>query len=245
MILKFIKNVRITGDLICLTGLHIGSVKDSLGIGGSDSPVVLDKIKNIPIIPGSSLKGKMRSQLELTTEKWLTPDGKVHSCEDENCDLCVTFGRGATGEIESGPTRLIVRDAFPTEETRQHWDNAEDVVRGTELKGENYLNRLTSAATPRFIDRVPAGSIFSFEMIFSMYCSDDVKRLGVVFRGMQLLEDSYLGGSGTRGYGKIAFQNISMAERSAEDYLDGREWQEKLNSCGSVNELQSQYTPLL
>ncbi len=244
MDIKFVKNVRITGDLVCLTGLHIGSVKDSLGIGGSDSPVVMDKIQNIPMIPGSSLKGKMRALLELTNESWLKQDGKIHSCADEGCDLCVTFGRGATEKISAGPTRLIVRDAFPTEKTREVWEKAEDVVRGTELKGENYLNRLTSAATPRFIDRVPAGSVFSIEMIFSVYCPEDLKRLLVVLRGMQLLEDSYLGGSGTRGYGKVAFQNISLAERSVEDYLKGHEWQEKLSSCSSVSELISQYASL-
>lgn len=242
MNVKFVKNIRITGDLVCLTGLHIGSVKDSLGIGGSDSPVVLDKIRNVPIIPGSSLKGKMRSLLELTTDKWLSDGGKVHSCQDEDCDLCVVFGRGATENIAAGPTRLIVRDAFPTDATCQMWENAEDVVRGTELKGENFLNRLTSAATPRFIDRVPAGSVFSFEMIFSVYCPEDLKRLAVVFRAMQLLEDSYLGGSGTRGYGKVAFQSVSLSERSGEDYLNGRGWtavhegmsvDELLHSCAA------------
>ena len=243
MNVKFVKNIRITGDLVCLTGLHIGSVKDSLGIGGSDSPVVLDKIRNVPIIPGSSLKGKMRSLLELTTDKWLSDEGKVHSCQDENCDLCVVFGRGATENIAAGPTRLIVRDAFPTDATCQMWESAEDVVRGTELKGENFLNRLTSAATPRFIDRVPAGSVFSFEMIFSVYCPEDLGRLAVVFRAMQLLEDSYLGGSGTRGYGKVAFQSVSLSERSGEDYLNGRGWtvvhegmsvDELLHSCAAL-----------
>lgn len=235
---EFEKNYRISGEIVCKTGLHIGGSSDTLGIGGSDSPVILDRIQNLPFIPGSSLKGKMRSALELKYSGeggWLdTNEGKVHACKNLNCDLCTTFGRGATDNIRSGPTRLIVRDAFPTEATTSSWKDKEGIAHGTEIKGENFLNRITSMATPRFIERVPAGSAFAFEMIFSVYSQDDQARLKFVLEAMTLLEDSYLGGSGTRGYGKITFSGLSLSEKTPEAYRNGQDWQPVLKTDGKT-----------
>jgi CRISPR-associated protein Csm3 len=228
--MQFKKNYRISGKIGCLTGLHIGGSTDSLGIGGSDSPVILDRIENVPIIPGSSLKGKMRSSLELKyTDLWLTRDGKPHTCDAGDCDLCIAFGRGAkdapTEGSETGPTRLIVRDAFPDRRTREQWDEKEGIVHGTEIKGENFLNRINSVANPRFIERVPAGSAFDFEMIFSIYDDADEKRLAYIFEALTLVEDTYLGKAGSRGYGKVAFQEISVAWKGPESYRAGDDWQ--------------------
>jgi len=129
---------------------------------------------------------------------------------------------GPDKEVRSGPTRLIVRDSHPTEETIERWDSNEDILHGTEIKGENNLNRLTSMATPRFVERVPAGSEFSFEMIFSVYDPKDEQRLKLVFEAMSLLEDNYIGGYGSRGSGKITFRDITLKEKSAEDYNIGK-----------------------
>lgn len=224
--MNFSRNVLIRGKIECLTGLHIGSVTDEIGIGGADSPVILDRMQNVPIIPGSSLKGKMRALLELKNPNWLSPSGAVHSCGKPDCTLCITFGSSADKDPENapGPTRLIVRDARPDEETRKKWDTKEDVIHGTEIKGENFLNRVTSAAVPRFIERVVAGSCFNFEMVFSEYMAEDKKGLRLVLEAMTLLEDNYLGGSGTRGYGKIGFKNIEMLQKSKQDYLEGKDW---------------------
>lgn len=224
---EFEENYRISGEIVCKTGLHVGGSADTLGIGGSDSPVILDRLRNIPYIPGSSLKGKMRSALELKySGKWLDKSGgEVHKCTDLNCDLCTTFGRGATDKIKSGPTRLIVRDAYPTEKTTLSWKDKEGIAHGTEIKGENFLNRITSMADPRIIERVPAGSIFAFEMVFSVYSPDDRARLKLVLEAMTLLEDSYLGGSGTRGYGKIEFSNISISVKNPDAYREGKDWE--------------------
>jgi len=150
-----------------------------------------------------------------------------------NAIFAFAFGRsadmggrsGPDKEVRSGPTRLIVRDSHPTDETIERWDSNEDILHGTEIKGENYLNRITSMATPRFVERVPAGSEFSFEMIFSVYDPKDEQRLKLVFEAMSLLEDNYIGGYGSRGSGKITFRDITLKEKSAEDYNIGKEWQ--------------------
>ncbi|MCK5109591.1 MAG: type III-A CRISPR-associated RAMP protein Csm3 [Methanosarcinales archaeon] len=223
--IAFQKNILIRGTIVCDTGMHIGGVKESMEIGGTDSPVILDPLTNLPIIPGSSIKGKMRSLIELQGEYALDDSGNLHFCEDPDCNLCIVFGRGAPEAVKSGPTRLIVRDAHPTKEAQDRWDRSEDLVHGTEIKGENRINRITSAADPRFVERVPAGSEFGFEMIYSVYQTNDFpERLKLVFEGMHLLEDNYIGASGSRGYGKMRFKDIELKQKTKEDYMNGDGW---------------------
>ena len=223
MVLNFERNILVKGKIVCLTGLHVGGVSETAEIGGTDSPVILDRLNNSPIIPGSSLKGKMRALIELKDGKY-NEHGKVHSCDTPDCPICLIFGRGATESVEAGPTRLIVRDAVPTGETIEEWDKNEDLVHGTEIKGENWINRITSEAHPRFLERVPAGSKFDFEMVYSIYQKDDFDRLKQLFEGMCLLEDDYLGASGTRGYGKIRFEELEFKQKTKQDYQDGNDW---------------------
>jgi len=215
---KFQKNILIEGKLVCETGLHIGGASENLEIGGIDNPVIIDPKTRLPMIPGSSLKGRIRTLIEL--KKGVNNDGSVHSCRVPDCIICTIFGRGAT-DIESGPTRLIVRDAFPIEETKKYWDTNENIVRGTEIKRENWINRITSEADLRDIERVPAGSEFYFRMVYAVYNDADIKNLKTLFEGMFLLEDSYLGGNGTRGYGKIKFKDIEIKSRDAQYYENG------------------------
>lgn len=115
------------------------------------------------------------------------------------------------------PTRLIVRDSFPTEESIKLWEKQEEVVRGSELKWENTIDRITSRANPRSLERIPKGSSFIFEFIFSVYEEDENNLMGL-FEAMRLLEDNYLGGSGSRGYGKVKFANISITKRGQDYY---------------------------
>lgn len=261
MTLKFEKNIRIKGEIVCLTGLHVGGVADTMEIGGTGNPVIMDRIKNVPIIPGSSLKGKIRGLIELRdglyeqkgdvcrywTDKEIEElEERINKEQDGNKkeelyvefesvkkilpmkrDLCLVFGRGASEEVDAGPTRLIVRDAFPTEETIRIWERNEDLVHGTEIKGENAINRITSEANPRFPERVPAGSKFNFEMIYSVYQKNDLDLLKRLFDGMSFLEDNYLGGSGSRGYGKIRFKEIQVMVKTTGDYRSGNDWQPK------------------
>jgi CRISPR-associated protein Csm3 len=218
--------------------MHIGGVKESMEIGGTDNPVILDPRTNRPIIPGSSIKGKMRSLIELQGEYALDDRGNLHFCDDPDCDLCIVFGRGATEDVESGPTRLIVRDAHPTEGTCDWWGRNEDLIHGTEIKGENWINRITSEAVPRFIERVPAGSEFEFEMIYSVYQTNDFpERLKLVFEGMHLLEDNYIGASGSRGYGKMRFKDIELKQKTKNDYISGDDW-ETVNGTDRIGTTQ-------
>lgn len=219
----FKENYIIKGKIICETGLHIGGSSDNIDIGGTDNEIIRDTVSDLPYIPGSSLKGKLRSLLELhdadSMMSIIENEGGVST--DENCIASKIFGLSA--DEDRGlkyPTRIIVRDSFPTEESIELWEENEDIVRGSEIKYENTINRLSSAANPRNMERVPKGSSFNFEIIFSSYENDDEKDILGVFEAMSLLEDSYLGGSGSRGFGKIRFDNITLIKRDLTYYTE-------------------------
>jgi CRISPR-associated protein Csm3 len=120
--------------------------------------------------------------------------------------------------LKAGPSRLTVRDAFPTEATLEKWLTWLGEGIYTEIKTENTLDRVTAEANPRPMERVPAGSAFKFEMIFDVYQADDYKQLKELFSAMRLLEHSALGGSGSRGHGQIRFDKVSVAWRPLAFY---------------------------
>lgn len=221
----FKENYIIKGEIVCQTGLHIGGSNDNIDIGGSDNVVIRDAVSELPFIPGSSLKGKLRSLLELndkaSAESVIANKGKASS--DVGCVATQIFGVSAEkGSDLKYPTRIIVKDSFPTEASRELWEKQEDIVRGTELKYENVLNRIDSSATPRNIERIPKRSAFNFEIVFSVYEEDD-DSLSSVFEAMNLLEDNYLGGSGSRGFGKITFENIVVTKRDQTYYKEAKD----------------------
>lgn len=216
----FKENFVIKGKLVCETGLHIGGANNAINIGGADNILIRDSVSDLPFIPGSSLKGKLRSLFELNDKESAQSVMKNggNPATDDNSKAVKIFGVSAdNNKALNFPTRLIVRDSFPTEESIELWNKQEDIVRGAELKDENKLNRITSAATPRSIERIPKGSVFAFEFIFSVYEEDEDNLMGV-FEAMRLLEDNYLGGSGSRGYGKVKFANISITKRGQDYY---------------------------
>ncbi|WP_297504501.1 type III-A CRISPR-associated RAMP protein Csm3 [Thermococcus sp.] len=149
--------------------------------------------------------------------------GWIHVCPDYdsalNCPVCRLFG--ASGKESNFPSRLIVRDAFLTKEWENKWRDGEDI---TEAKIEVGIDRVTSQANPRTNERVVAGTEFDFEIIYNVedlkQWEDDIKNL---LTAMALLEDSYLGGSGSRGYGKVRFIFDSIEFRSADYYRTGQE----------------------
>ena len=211
----FKENFVIKGELVCETGLHIGGANDAINIGGADSIIIRDSVSDLPFIPGSSLKGKLRSLLELNDKKSIQSvlEKKGKSSTDEDSIAVKIFGISSDKKNNlKYPTRLIVRDSFPTEESIKLWEKQEEVVRGSELKWENTIDRITSRAIPRSLERIPKGSSFIFEFIFSVYEEDENNLMGL-FEAMRLLEDNYLGGSGSRGYGKVKFANISITKR--------------------------------
>ncbi len=233
---KLIKKIFVKGEIECLTGMHIGGTKENLEIGGLDSPVIRDPFTRYPYIPGSSIKGKLRSLME-----W--KEGKAGetpcNCGNPDCKVCRIFGSSAE-KRNYGPTRVIVRDAFPTEETVTSWK--EKIKIGmTEVKTENSIDRITSRANPRSIERVVAGSKFSFEVIFSVYevekdKENDLDYFKYLMECFKLLEDDGLGGSVSRGYGKIAFRNINISTKTIEHYT-GKESEVFHQSFNSIDEL--------
>jgi len=134
------------------------------------------------------------------------------------------------GFLITGPTRLTVRDVFPSSDTVKRWDRLLGKRMYTEVKTENAIDRVTSEANPRTMERVPAGSEFDFEMILDVYKEGDKELLKSLFSAMHLLENSALGGSGTRGHGKVKFVDIRIIERSREYYLNKAEEVERLLS---------------
>ena len=215
------------------TGLHIGGTTHGIEIGGMDNPVIRDPLTNMPFIPGSSLKGKIRSLLE--KQLGLPPNRRIgqswiHVCQKKEdylqCPVCQVFGIPA--ENFSGPTRLVVRDIMLSKESGEAMEALSLDRPYTEVKTEVAIDRVTSAANPRPVERVPAGAVFGpGEMVYTIYSSDDgrcdpkkdVYHLGTLLEGMALLEHDYLGGMGSRGSGKVAFRNISLTLRKQGDYF--------------------------
>ncbi|MEW5827990.1 MAG: type III-A CRISPR-associated RAMP protein Csm3 [Chloroflexota bacterium] len=236
--------VMITANIEAVTGLHIGGSGTGLEIGGVDKAVIRNPLTKQPYIPGSSLRGKMRSQTE--KRLGLPQNNKIaqvtiHTCKNEadytangGCVVCHVFGVPA--EIGySGPTRLVVRDVSLTRESAEALDNANTELRYAEIKTEVAIDRVTSAATPRNLERVPAGAVFGpAELVFGIYEKADYGRLKTVIEAMQLVEDDYLGGAGSRGSGKVKFVNINVQARNRDDYSKPQTFQGEFESVQAL-----------
>lgn len=211
--MELLGHVVCRGRIECKTGLHIGD-EGALEIGGVDGPVVKTPTSGHPYIPGSSIKGKLRSLLEWD-EGLVEDEGKPHTCAGAaaiECPVCRIFGTPAETDAKTGPTRLSVRDAFPTEETVEMWSGLNTSLPYTEVKTENTIDRVTAEANPRDNERVPKESEFGYEFVYGVYDlgdggRPDLNNLATVERALFLLEDSSLGGNGSRGYGKIKFHH--------------------------------------
>jgi CRISPR-associated protein Csm3 len=139
-----------------------------------------------------------------------------------------------------GPPRLRVFDAYPTWESMQKLQGTLGENIFTEIKTENAINRLTSRANPRKVERVPAGVVFFGEMAFHLFAKEDPELLKVVFEGMRLLEDDYLGGYGSRGSGKVRFENIEVVFRPKAYYF-GERLEERLTQKTTVQDILADY----
>lgn len=199
---KLVKKIKIQTSITLVTGLHIGGSSDNVEIGGIDNPVIkLATKENQPYIPGSSLKGKMRCLLEQTAgASKVGLDNQVNNL----------FGITENKSLQTGnqPSKLIVRDAMLTDESKKallECDNLD--MPYTENKWENVIDRIKGVAEhPRQSERVPAGAVFNAEFIINVWDDDNEEELLELFyKGISLLENDYLGGSGSRGYGQIEF----------------------------------------
>ena len=196
---RLVKKIIYTGKIVLKTGLHIGGTNAALNIGGPDKFVVRNPINNIPYIPGSSLKGKLRSLIEIK-------NGCSKVSTDPNSESGKLFGV-AGGNDNTRPSRLIVRDAELDTSKPGMFENTD--LPFTESKTEVNIDRVTSKANPRTFERVPAGAEFKLSMVLNIFEGEDEKELeGILFKAIEMLHDDYLGGQGSRGYGQVEIKDL-------------------------------------
>ena len=211
---------KISGKIVVKTGLQSGAGNEKVEIGGMDNPIIRNPLTNEPYIPGSSIKGKMRSLMEWNLDKIDKGNknprdlGKPCSCGNPDCRICRVFGSANSKSNEAkdrGPTRLIVRDAVLTKKWKDDFNSGKSIV---EEKNENSLNRITAEATPRPIERVVPGVEFDFEISYRVIdtgdngLTDEKNFKEVVLESLKLLQNDYLGGGGSRGNGQIEFKDL-------------------------------------
>lgn len=257
--------VIITGEIEALTGLMIGGTNSTMQIGGLDKSVVRNPVTKRPYIPGSSLKGKLRSLMDLR-------DGTIDKDEIKDRNNRVTgyrykttqelshksaqlFGnaRGGSQANETDPndrttdpdkrpkqmpSRVIVRDSELTHFVHRTGatvkviqpDDLQADSLYTEFKAENFIDRITSVANPRTFERVPKGGVFKMEFVVNFH--DDNEKaihLADLFNALQLLQDDYLGGSGSRGNGQVKIRIQTVTERSSTFYQGDAAGEKKLS----------------
>ena len=256
--LKFIGKLILEGDLHCETGLHIGAGKGTTEIGGADNPVVKDAFGR-PYIPGSSLRGKLRSLLEQSSglavpselvyvSRRKGQEVRIHQSDRPDDEVCILFGRNP-GRIErvqgdvmesstATPSRLTVYDAALDAEsiTPAMRENLDDEL--TEVKSENAVDRITSQANPRTLERVPAGARFRVRVVMDVLCDEDKPLFARLVEALRLLEDDALGGGGSRGSGRVRLANLRLVWRGRGFYAAG-EAEQELVAGGDLSALQA------
>ena len=196
--------IRIEGTIEVKTGLHIGGDSSFSAIGAVDMPVVRDPLSRLPIIPGSTLKGKLRSLL--AREKGSIPMRGVAGFEKDGYEIKRLFGSSSDSSNAEGTgiqmSRLQFSDCF--------LKNKDALPQIFESKFENTIDRLTAVANPRQIERVVRGAEFAVEIIYNVeeygQLREDFENISMA---MELLENDYLGGGGTRGNGRVVLKDFT------------------------------------
>jgi CRISPR-associated protein Csm3 len=218
--MKLLELKRLHGTITLKSGMRIGMSKEQMAIGDVDNPVIRNPLTEEPYIPGASLKGKMRYLLEWSLGgKYIDGgDGQhVYASLDPKDPIARIFGIAPGGNkdklaLERGPTRILVRDAYLTEASREELRKMP--MRGgymTEIKQEVFIPRIGGDANPRVMERVPAGAVFGFELIYRVFDLNDGGQLDqanfkLVERALELVQLDGLGGSISRGYGQLAIE---------------------------------------
>lgn len=218
----------INAKLRVLTGMHIGGSNDFAPIGAVDSPFVRDTLTHTPIIPGSSIKGKMRTLLA----KSMCDGYVLNAIDKDNVVIARAFGSSAKNNIM--PARLQFFDLFVTEETITAFDGVDTDTYIGEVKFENSIARTTGVANPRQIERVPAGAVFDFKLVYNIEdraeLEEDMKLLA---EGFQLLQTDYLGGHGSRGYGRVKMYDFTIKAIGNDD-IDVEKYTQLFESSGCL-----------
>lgn len=257
--LGLIGKLLIDGEMVCETGLHIGAGKGSLDLGGADNPVVKDAFGR-PYVPGSTLRGKLRSLLERSAGLVAAPDlvylsrrrgqeVRIHQSNEPGDEICLLFGRNpgrmervsgdAFDTTNATPARLTAYDAPLDLEsiTPQMRENLDDEL--TEVKSENAIDRVTCQANARTLERVPAGARFRVRLVMDVLCAEDRELLAKVLEGLRLLEDDSLGGGGARGNGRVRFENWRLSWRGRGFYAAGESEAALIEGAASTADLQA------
>ena len=224
----------IEGCIELVTGLHIGAGSEEMHIGGTDNPVVKNPVNRRPYIPGSSLKGKMRSLMEWQAGTVGDTDGKPIGFGDASKmdegkrtraeAILKLFGGAPESDRDDefirrvGPTRLAFWDCPLDEDWIRQMDDRDTSL--TEIKMENTIDRIGGAArNPRSNERVPAGARFGFKLTMRVHDEEDL--FPEVLRGLRLVELTGLGASGSRGYGKVRFLDLTRDGESIQSEYEG------------------------
>ena len=220
--MKLLEIKRIEGIITLKSGLHIGSGNMEMHIGGTDNPVIVHPHTRRPYIPGSSIKGKVRSLLEMKSGLMVKTGGAVlkpsvlnlkglQEAElKEAAGILKIFGSSPDEKQEDsmktlGPTRVSFSDCPLNEKWLKKADDNQ--WQYLEVKSENSINRIEGTAKdPRFTERVPEGAQFDLLITFKVFENDDEKLFKMLLTGLKLLEMDALGGSGSRGYGRIKIE---------------------------------------
>lgn len=197
--------LKITADIHVLTGMHIGGSNVFSAIGAVDAPVIKDTKTQLPIIPGSTLKGKLRTLMTRSRSNSYV----LNEWSKDPVEVARLFGtsQGSKQDSKQLLARLQFCDCFLKK------DNAEMLkeIGTTEIKFENNINRMSGVANPRQIERVIRGTIFEFCLVYELMSEQELKEdFHNLADGLKLLQVDYLGGHGTRGYGKVKFSNFSV-----------------------------------
>lgn len=209
--------IQITGTIEVLTGMHIGGSSAFAAIGAVDSPVIKDVITGYPMIPGSSLKGKMRTLLAKAYNE------SVANNPNQDCErIKRVFGSAEKDNIRRSRIQISDMILSNADELRNKGLNSK-----TEVKFENTINRATAVANPRQIERVVRGSEFDLDILYEVDNMDDLyEDIELIAEAFKMLQFDYLGGSGSRGYGKVKFTDlyaeavIGQLDKSVEDKIN-------------------------
>lgn len=220
----------IQAKLVCLTGLHIGAGSEEMHIGGVDNPVIKNPADGNPYIPGSSIKGKMRSLMEWRSgqvqEKPLCWQDWKNSEDKKVFTILQLFGAGGSSNLSSSEAELLgpARLAFWDCTLNKKWLKDKAIKLNLpifEVKYENVINRITGVAQhPRQTERVVPGASFDFTLSVKCFDNDGERFVEEALKGMKLLELDGLGGSLSRGYGKVGFEAVRIDGVDISDRFD-------------------------
>lgn len=220
--------IIIDAKLTVVTGLHIGGGSDFSPIGAVDSPFIRDALTKRPIIPGSSLKGKIRTLLA----KANASTHKLQNIKDDNAIISRLFGN--TAKEMAKPARLQFYDLFVNRKSEERYSGIDTDTYLGEVKFENTISRSTGIANPRQIERVPAGLEFDFRLVYNVEKEEDIKEdLECLCKGLELLQYDYLGGHGSRGYGRVKFSDYSLSAIGDLD-IECDKYKKLFEGCGGL-----------